>query len=1031
MNIRFVFYLLCGLLFFALSTKANAVACEDVLSKTLQGLRTGAFLQFRNGTKVINTPAGEQFDFEILYDLTSGSSCPGAFPDGQCQISNQLGIRPNGIPLRDVASGGRTIIVNTGETVILGQNGESRFNQIIMNGGDLYFWGGAGANLNAKGYVEYEIRELIVQSGDSTVFFPPGDIWIGQTFNIVSGEIITEGLSTAGVDPSNPLKSQTTRFYSNAQIVLQSNATGINKDTSYPVENLVIYTDKRVQIFNGHIRGALVQDARDANYETLELQNSTAKFEGLAVVETSVDTFNGEIIHNSDVLNADFSDICDSNTVTDIEVVPAAPKALTCEAVDVTIRMLNAGNLISDYEGTIELSSSTNKGNWQSQASNQGSLTGTGGDNGSAFYAFDSDDGGTVTLSFRHPEVGPVTLYASDGSVTGTGSDVEFVPEGFTVDFLAENPIANTVFSAIITAVESSDDPAVCVPDDSYTGTKSIDFSVEYEDIHPGIPATQVRSLKNDVDTVPEYGSGALTKIVEFNAGVSEQVRQFKYKDVGGLTLHASEADSNDPSTPLVEGQGTVVVVPAGIRLLKVANDDCSLLNPEGTALTGNGFVAAGQEFELSIAGIMQHCEPSDDCSLISDPCITPNFSEDISFSPSLDTPSGGQLGTFQVDGNAGMAVVPADFSDGFATLSKVTYSEVGSVTLEAELADFLGTGTGAQVHAQTIGRFYPAYFELESSSAMASCVLGDFSYLGHTAQQLDYEVLARNANDGTVRNYDTDSLGYQFAAQTPSYWLFNRAVTDVDLSGRLNGLGSTLKWVNGVVILSDNFGVERQGVNAAIDNGPFTTAELGLSLKGGDDETFEASELTYPCTGSCDAIQLLPDVSNSSLGVPLAPMYFGRLVVGNGYGADTETVHVRNEFERYESSGFVFNGKDSCSALTLNMMSFTPDNSASGIPIGSGKSEVSMTSNLSTYGDAVVANEGRYWVRYSAPDSRGYATHYMGVGGVSAPSENWPEWLKDDWGNTGVLDEAVSGVAVFGRQRSSDRVITRREVMP
>ncbi|MDO9520457.1 MAG: DUF11 domain-containing protein [Pseudohongiella sp.] len=88
-----------------------------------------------------------------------------------------------------------------------------------------------------------------------------------------------------------------------------------------------------------------------------------------------------------------------------------------CSIEQVTITLVDAsGNTVTNYEGTINLSTTTGFGTWQAIGQSDGVLTDPVSEDGNATYAFQSSDLGTITLGFRHiSNTGPVNINVSDG----------------------------------------------------------------------------------------------------------------------------------------------------------------------------------------------------------------------------------------------------------------------------------------------------------------------------------------------------------------------------------------------------------------------------------------------------------------------------------------------------------------------------------------------------------------------------------------------------------------------------------------
>ena len=95
--------------------------------------------------------------------------------------------------------------------------------------------------------------------------------------------------------------------------------------------------------------------------------------------------------------------------------------------------------------------------------------------------------------------------------------------------------------------------------------------------------------------------------------------------------------------------------------------------------------------------------------------------------------------------------------SNGVGTISS-SFSEVGSITLQASIgdSDYLGTGNVAGTVSGVVGRFYPNDFVLSADSVLDACRAStNYTYFGQPGLLIDYTITARNAAGATVTHYD------------------------------------------------------------------------------------------------------------------------------------------------------------------------------------------------------------------------------------------------------------------------------------
>lgn len=874
----------------------------------------------------------------------------------------------------------------------------------------------SNSNATLGGFDQYFFNNLTLYS-NSTLNIPGGsDVYVNNNI-AMSGEIVVTG-------------SGTVRLFINGSLYVYANSNGIN--ASGDPEQLAILVSGAVTIDGGTINGSIIQnDGSDGQGQSFTIQNSP-EVRGLISVDGTFYHRGGDFIIDQSALNADFGGVCSSEDPIDVSISTTATTALTCAGIEVTVDVLRGSSVDTEYQGTVTLSSSSTNGLWSDA---DGSLKGTLGttSNGAVTYEFHEDDNGSITLNYQNPDSGTASLTVTADTADSSIGPIEFSPQGYLITFNKGRTnylTANEPFTLFLKAVEESEtNPLECSPIRNYSGDKELVWTVEYGSLYGEPSARAVNLTANGVD-IPEEGDGSampFEQTLEFQYGSSRHLTNLNYKDVGPITIHVTEKDPEFPLYGALSGSSTIPVVPKQLSIMDVrdwSSGSCGSENPVGNVSSGEGFVAAGESFGIMTAGLIANCSvPSDVTACTPEPavetCIAPSFRESVTLSADLETPADGTVGTFDRPFGASANLGTGDFNNGYSLLSDYRYSEVGSFELTANMADFLDTGVSLS-DSQVIGRFYPDHFELEAGSASeAACVMGDFSYLGQSTQELDYELKAYNTQGAVTQNYDNQTLGYSKVAATPNYYAYD-GVTD--LTSRVDLTSSALAWTLGTATVSTEFGIGR---GTSVD-GPFIATMLGLSLVGEDGETFESVAMTYSCAvAPCTENETLPLLAD-----PLAPLYYGRLVAAHGYSPEGQTLHIPLVIEHWKGSQFVQNEADNCSQFSLDMMSFDPDtNGSDELDIEGGTSTVSMTDDWSSYGRTVTAQDGKFWLSFSSPGTSGAATYFMGLGGSSAPTETWPDWLKYDWDGNGADDESISGVARFGTQRGSDRVISRREL--
>jgi MSHA biogenesis protein MshQ len=214
-------------------------------------------------------------------------------------------------------------------------------------------------------------------------------------------------------------------------------------------------------------------------------------------------------------------------------------------------------------------------------------------------------------------------------------------------------------------------------------------------------------------------------------------------------------------------------------------------------------------------------------------------------------------------------------FSNGAAT-ANLAWNEVGTVDLNANLSNYLGSVLSvAGVNAGT-GRFQPAYFDV---SVAPGC--GTFTYAGapaKTGQPFEVTVKAKRFGGGA-----TD------ATNTANYAGANAFLTTLSNAGSATGLSSNTIATTGFVSGVGTANVIYAGANEKV--GPAT-----LVMRAVDSDT--------------------PAVSSAGHAEGTTELRSGRMRLLNAYGSDLLALPVTLDTQYWTGSYFVTNTADNCTAF-------------------------------------------------------------------------------------------------------------------
>ncbi|MGI1678358.1 MAG: LamG domain-containing protein [Cellvibrionaceae bacterium] len=600
---------------------------------------------------------------------------------------------------------------------------------------------------------------------------------------------------------------------------------------------------------------------------------------------------------------------------------------ITCDASNVTIVAHDASHAeITPGTGTsLFLTTSTSNGYWSS--ADVGSVVDTG--SGSATYTFANNS--KATLRFNHTVVAvnpsPVNFNINAANsdpteIVGEDPNIEFFDTGFRFVDGSDNAVIGNQIAAqqssvySLQAIRTDTQTGQCI--NVFGNGDQADVEIAAECTNPTSCAGLQVSITNNGNTNTistnndNSGAGAASYSTFGNLlfGVdSKAAFTLTYPDAGAISLHARYQILNDDSTPsgryMSGSSNSFVVSPADFVITAV---DAGVVSNPSTTNTGTGFVASGDPFRVLVEA--RNAAGN----------ITPNFGNEI-------TPETVELNVdslvFPVGGMIGSLINPAAFSltanSGELENTAITWNEVGAFATVVSIGDgdYLGAGDVVGTTSTTIGRFYPAYFSLQSSSVNNSCSSGSFSYFSDNNISVSYEIVAHNRLGNTVSNYDNTDLDYPTATQV---FHGENNNTGNDFNARLTIASS--QWDDGELLVVDsNANVARlvDGSSNTIPDGPYTNFLLAVEINDIDDANFDTlnfkADETGDCVanGNCDSRELSGALN----------MRFGRLSVLDVHGPETSAIPMIWQTEFWNGSSFVLNTEDSCTQLPLIDVNF------------------------------------------------------------------------------------------------------------
>ncbi|MDW7645058.1 MAG: DUF6701 domain-containing protein [Desulfuromonadales bacterium] len=635
--------------------------------------------------------------------------------------------------------------------------------------------------------------------------------------------------------------------------------------------------------------------------------------------------------------------------------------ALTCQRADVTIRACQAADCKVLYPDPVSVTLSPT--GWI------GGTTQTIAGGAPTVFQLRHNTAGTVTLDVTAsdvPAAGPVQCTV--GGVAAS-CDLLFSTAGFLFEVPPQTSCQDSADLTIAAVKADPADPQACVGDGSFAGqSKAVSFWSSYV-----LPASGSRALQVN-GTAVATGLPGTPLTLSFDGSARSSFR-VAYADAGQVRLDARYEGSGEEAGLVMEGNDTFTVKPYRLDVLATV-DGLAPLNNSGS--TGEPKLAAGLPFQAELRGVCQ------DGSLAPNFAAATTLSAVAPFAPAPGVLSGGSLSA-------------ADFSGGAAT-ALVSYSEVGTLTLQADVADYLGAGSLSGTSA-TVGRFTPHHFDVVPNSPQFAPTCGPFSYLGQpftyaTAPVL--QVIARNAGGAITRNY------------TGAWWKLSGA----SLAGKRylaeNGtLDESLLPATDPVILDQGDGTGTLTFDAGGGLGfvrttltaPFA-AEIRLEIDVIDEDgiVYAGNPAAFGEASAGNGIAFTDGTKE---------MRFGRLTLQNAYGSELIPLNLPLRAEYFDGSIFVGNLEDSCTPYDGSLAVLS-----------------NYTANLQA-GETNVAGAGSLLGGVDNPLSP-LQLSAPGIGNDGSVDVSLPVdfWLQYDWDGDGALDNDPSARASFGIFKGNSRMI-------
>ncbi|MDN3680406.1 hypothetical protein QWZ04_08705 [Vibrio tapetis subsp. quintayensis] len=514
------------------------------------------------------------------------------------------------------------------------------------------------------------------------------------------------------------------------------------------------------------------------------------------------------------------------------------------------------------------------------------------------------------------------------------------------------------------------------------------------------------------------------SKQVKLNFSSGKANAYMKYHEVGAIWSQISDLSFKCPigfdcdTENSEQWSGLKGTLNVNLRPWTFAICESNANKMNGTATSGDPFLAAGEEFDIQLKPViwksgldaaLQKSKYLDFCSLD----VTQNFfhqnarSSKVSLQAELPkdfvgTLSGADRDKPNTEGE----------SKKYIPFEKLSFSDVGHMTLKVDASGYADIQGGIDTAKREIGRFYPKHIIVKSNHWNYASKHDGFAYLDQPIS-IDFVAEAQNVTNGATLNYSQLASSYKatlipFSADGDG---------NADWNTRMLATWEAHAWNKAELQANAQPFTLLRLIEKAIPkttriDGPFSGANLmtGIKIKQG----FSEPTLMKNQDSSAHKGDKFP--------TPLKARY-GRVILEDlgGSIAQNLTIPLRTEFwngnefvTNTDDSGTKFDGTGYCS------LGIWPNTTSTAHLSGDSDVVNGRSSKLVATQGTAGREQVRLWLRTASQTPSGVAT------GNCKGSNKVQPWLNFNWRDKG--DEIPSTVITFGSFRGNDRVIFRGE---
>jgi len=887
----------------------------------------------------VSVPVGANLVFDATSQIDVGANNPGSLTingtiDGTAQA---VGTRIIRVSSGGALTIGTTGVINAPNSQLNVRNGATAINNgtitirdIIGRTGTLpVFTQGANSTLNVSGTIcatactfnASAAGNVVNYTGAAqTVYLPSGSTYANLTLGGSGAKTLPTGLTVAG----NFTMSGSATVAAPAALTVGGNFSIGAGNTFTPGTGTVTLNGVTAQTIGG---------GNPVNFNNLTVTNAASPNLTLATNVTVTGTLTGTVVLTS-TCPADYTltsttpaQVLHSCTGPNHILITHGGSALTCTPQTVTITACADAGCTANYAGGVSVTLTPG---------GQTFAIGATGIN-SAATVQQSTAGVAVALAATSIPAATTTCW---NTATLTAScAMDFNDSGFLITVPNHTSCSNA--TATIEAVQTAPGTGRCVP--AYQNvTRAVNLYSTY--VSP-VTGTQVITASTGVVSTATPGTA---HNLAFDATGTATIT-LSYPDAGQLTLTAIDTAPTGAAMTNLTGSGSFVVAPASFAFSAIP----------AAPLT------AGLPFNATVTA-MNACAT---------PAATPNFDGTVTITSSNPLPAIGNA--------TAINTTLSGFINGAASMN-LTWDEVGTIDLNANLANYLGTALSVSGIQAGAGRFHPAYFD---TVVTQGC--GTFTYAGTATpvklgQPFTVTVTANKTGGGVTANYAGAANAYLTT-------LSNAGVT----AGFASNTIAAASFANGV-----------GSANATFEVATPQTAPLTLTLRAEDADITMVSSF-----GHTEGITKIRS---------------GRAKISNAHGSELLALPVLFRAE-YWSGGWVINAADTCSGDGLSGGSV-------GVTLAGLAATCVQDSGSPGLSGAGCAAAGPAGKRFKEGGVVGFAGNFNlwlkapGAGNTGAVTVNGnvPAWLRYPWSGGTAIDPTAR--ATFGVYKGGDEFIYLRE---